>query len=125
MSKPSLYNPSYIEKIEEYLATTGREQTELPTREGFAKLLGVHRDTVNEWEHNNPEFKEALKKIDDYQKVQLMNDGLYGGKEVNSTMAIFLLKANHNMVETSHTDITTNGKDIAPMVVLDTKQDGK
>jgi hypothetical protein len=25
---------------------------------------------------------------------------MYGGKEVNSTMAIFLLKANHGMIET-------------------------
>lgn len=28
-----------------------------------------------------------------------MDDGMYGGKEVNAGMAIFLLKANHGMKE--------------------------
>jgi hypothetical protein len=39
----------------------------------------------------------SIKKLADLQKNQLMNDGMYGGKEVNAGMAIFLLKAVHGL----------------------------
>lgn len=117
--------------IDEYLAQCGKEQMTLPTRIGFAKFIGVQRQLVLDWEKAkdaegnliHTEFKEALEKIDDAQKQQLMDDGLYGGKEVNSTMAIFLLKVNHDMIEKSALDLTSQGEKIAPMVVLDTKKE--
>lgn len=122
--KPTTYKPEYIEEVDEYLNTAGREQTTLPTRVGFAKFIGVHRSTVNEWEHLHPKFKKALEEIDAEQKEQLMNDGMYGGKEINSTMAIFLLKVNHNMIEKSAMDVTSEGKKLeAPHIVIRTKNE--
>jgi len=47
-----------------------------------------------------------------------MNDGLYGGKEVNSTMAIFLLKANHGLIEKSALDLTTDGEKLEGLVIV-------
>jgi hypothetical protein len=42
-----------------------------------------------------------------------MDDGMYGGKEVNAGMAVFLLKANHGMKDdqspTSFTQINIGG----------------
>ena len=60
----------------------------------------------------HPEFLNAIKRLKTYQKYKLINDGLYGGKKVNTAMAIFLLKVNHGMVETSKTDVTTKGEPI-------------
>jgi len=120
--RPTLYNLSVIDKIKKYLSITGKDKKTLPTREGFAIYLGVNVDTVNEWSNRHSIFSDAIKEIDEKQKNQLIEDGLYGGKGVNSTMAIFLLKANHKMVETSHTDITTGGEQLKPFVVLDTKK---
>ena len=34
-----------------------------------------------------------------------MNDGMYGGKEVNAAMAIFLLKANHGLSDGPQTQV--------------------
>lgn len=98
--RPTKYIPEIIyPKIEEYISSCGREQTELPTVEGLALALDVNTDTINEWSKLYPEFSATIKKIAYKQKQQLMNDGMYGGKEVNSAMAIFLLKVNHGMKE--------------------------
>ena len=98
--RPTKYIPDkLLPKINEYLDSCSREQTELPTAEGLASKLGVNTDTLYEWSKKHPEFSEYLKKLADKQKNQLMNDGMYGGKDVNASMAIFLLKAIHGLKE--------------------------
>ena len=77
----------------------GREQTSLPSVEGLAIFLDINPDTLYEWAKKHKEISEYLKKVATKQKQQLMDDGLYGGKEVNAGMAIFLLKAIHRMNE--------------------------
>lgn len=104
--RPSKYNSSINERLGDYLKSTGRLQTTLPTLEGFAEFLGIHTDTIQDWKEKYPEFSVSIKKILQRQKQQLMDDGLYGGKEVNSAMAIFLLKANHGMIEKQHTIVS-------------------
>ena len=116
--RPTLYNDDVPQKTREYLKTTGREATELPTIEGLARYLGVARDTIYEWikpEYKHIEFSDTIKEIEEAQKAQLINDGMYGGKEVNSTMAIFLLKCNHGMIETERRLV--GGLDGGPLVV--------
>lgn len=74
-------------------------------------LLNKYSDTV---------FK-SIKRAKDIVKNRLVKQGLDG--EANSTMAIFILKNNHNMTDKQQTDITTQGKEInnAPTIVfLDT-----
>lgn len=123
----SKYNPDldYEKLTDDYLATVGREQTKLPKTSEFCReYIGANEDTVELWikGENLPkgadttELIGAIKRIKEAQKHQLMDDGLYGGKEVNSTMAIFLLKANHEMVETDRHEHT--GKDGTPLGVV-------
>jgi len=97
--RPTKYSPEVFPKIEEYISSCGREQTSLPTIEGLALYLGITKETVYQWDKEYPDFSDAVKKILMIQKKQLIDDGMYGGKEVNATMAIFLLKVNHNMRE--------------------------
>lgn len=98
VGRPTKYIPEVIHpKIEEYLEQCGREQTKLPSVEGLALYLDVNTSTVFQWAKDYPEFSKYLKKIAETQKEQLMTDGMYGGKEVNAGMAIFLLKAIHGM----------------------------
>jgi hypothetical protein len=108
--RPTKYIPDIIyPKIDEYLESCGKEQTELPTAEGLALKLGVNTDTLFEWAKVHPEFSEYLKKLAQKQKNQLMNDGMYGGKEVNAGMAIFLLKAIHGLKDNEgQTNIQVN-----------------
>lgn len=116
--RPTKYEPRFIEEVDVYIASKGRENTSLPTKEGFALHIGVDDDTLDNWANKkdddgklvNPEFFGALKKLMQTQKVQLIDDGIYGGKEVNSTIVKLLLQNNHGMKE--RTDTTTNDKDI-------------
>ncbi len=128
--RPTKYDPLFVAELDKYLTKDNKEKNCLPTVEGFAMHLGVDADTINNWakarvkdEQGNktkkllhPEFSRAIKRLKDFQKDKLINDGLYGGREVNSTMAIFLLKVNHGMVETNRSDITT--KEVKPPVPI-------
>ena len=114
MARPSKYDPNknYTELADKYLETVGREQTKLPKLSEFCReYVGVRKETIDIWlgknskvfTKNDPkrgELSDAIKRVQNKQKEQLMDDGLYGGREVNSVMAIFLLKVNHDMIET-------------------------
>lgn len=100
IGRPTKYTPEMVDIANEYIERCSREATELPTIEGLALLLGVDDERIGEYAKKYPEFDATIKALKDKQKNQLINDGMYGGKEVNATMAIFLLKANHNMIET-------------------------
>lgn len=69
-------------------------------------LLNKHSDVV---------FK-SIKKAKDIVKNRLVKQGLDG--DANATMAIFILKNNHNFTDKQQTDITTNGKDVNQNQVL-------
>ena len=105
MARPSTYDPTidYIKLADEYLKTCGREQTKLPKLSEFCRdYIKRSQDAVEDWINKGQDIEVlsgAIKKIKEAQMEQLMDDGLYGGKEVNSTMAIFLLKANHGLIE--------------------------
>lgn len=114
IGRPTKYDPSFVNEIYRYLDTVGREQTKLPKRIDVALLLNVDEDTLNNWAKIHTDFFGALMRVDGMQKSQLMDDGMYGGKEVNPRVATFLLSANHGMKERS--DVTTNDKDL-PMPI--------
>lgn len=127
--RPSKYDPSILTQIEEYLSLTGRENTLLPTIEGLAEHLRLDTDTLVDWSSKKdgdgnlkyPEFSVAIKRLKNKQKAQLMNDGMYGGKEINSSMAIFLLKANHGLIETERKMLVgADGNNLVIEIVEDT-----
>jgi hypothetical protein len=109
LGRPTKYVPEIIyPQIDDYISSCGRDQTELPSIEGLALHLKVNADTLYEWAKIYPDFSESIKRILMKQKKQLMDDGMYGGKEVNSAMAIFLLKVNHGMNEAPSTLVQVN-----------------
>lgn len=113
VGRPTKYDPSFIQIAKEYIDSCGREATELPTIEGLALKLGLDDERIGEYAKQYPEFHATIKELKFKQKNQLINDGMYGGKEVNSTMAIFLLKANHGLIETDRHELTgANGQPI-------------
>ena len=114
--RPTKYDPKFIDEVDKYLKTTGKEQMHLPKIESFAIWLDVSKSTLYEWAKEYKEFSDALGKILLYQGVQLQDDGIYGGKEVNATIVKLLLQNNHGMKE--RTDATSGDEKIEGLVVI-------
>jgi hypothetical protein len=122
--RPSEYTPEVIEQINEYMEEAIPQNMKIPTVEGIALKLGINRDTLYEWAKVHPEFSDTLSKLKMKQKEILQEIGIFGGKEINATIVALLLKVNHDMIETTKTDITSGGKPI-PILGGITKQDVK
>jgi hypothetical protein len=121
--RPTKYDPSFVKAIDEYIATTGKEQTSLPTKQGLALWLNVDTDTLVQWDKRHKQFSVALKRLMNRQAEQLINDGIYGGKEVNATIVKLLLQNNHGMKE--RTDTTSNDKQIPIMDITHVLQNNR
>lgn len=122
--RPTKYDPKFIEEVDKYLLETGKENMHLPKIESFALKLDVNEDTLVEWGKKYPEFSASLDKIRKRQKEQLIDDGIYGGKEVNATIVKLLLMNNHNMKEKN--DHTTDNKPLPTPIlsgVIDVSSD--
>lgn len=113
------YSDDIIEKTRSYVDSCSVEQMALPTIEGLALLLGVDDDTLNDWAKKHDDFAAELTRLKMSQKVELINGGAFGGKEVNPSMFIFLLKANHNMIETERKLVgNPDGSKLESLVVI-------
>lgn len=106
--RPTKYDEAYCDKVDEYIVT--RNDTELPSIVGFAIYINIAKSTLYLWAKDYSRFSDSLAKIVEAQENQLINDGIYGGKEVNATIVKLLLQNNHGMKERN--DVTTNDKDI-------------
>ena len=114
VGRPTKYDPKFIEEVDRYLSTVGREQTSLAKIVSFAIHLGVSKDSLYEWAKVHPEFSDALAKIMEKQEEQLVDDGVYGGNQVNSTIVKLLLQNNHGMKE--RVDATSNDKELKGLI---------
>lgn len=110
--RPTLYDPKFIDEVDNYLATATKENQHLPKVESFALWIGVNKDTLYEWKKLYKEFSDALEKIMLFQGERLIDDGIYGGHEINASIVKLMLMNNHGMVDKSNTDLTTKGDKI-------------
>ena len=108
--QPTKYKPEYCQQLIDYFSIEPleiiREQeivgTEggkyvsrrLPQRfpwfEGFARKIGVHRNTLKNWCNEHPEFVEAYETAKDLQREFLVDIGLSGA--TSASFAIFTMK---------------------------------
>ena len=98
--RPSEYKPEYVEKVDEYIQLSLKQNkttTELPTLVGLAIYFDKVVNTLKNWGKEHPEFLTALRKLQAYQKRELINRGLLG--TYNSTIAKLILSSNHMMTE--------------------------
>ena|SRR3990167_10117568 len=132
--RPTEYDPSFIHEVDEYLKKEQDEWEEfhkvrgqrsdsyekiitvhLPTRYGFAKFIGVTRQTVDNWSGIYPEFFDALGKIDEEQKNRLLENGLAG--KYNPVIAKLVLSSNHGMAEKEDKNVNVKGDDIVGAIL--------
>lgn len=75
----------------------------MPTLDGLALHLNIHRATLYKWEKIYPEISDTLEQIRSLQKIRLMNSGVDGS--YNSVIAKMLLSANHGLHEKKEVEI--------------------
>lgn len=51
---------------------------DLPTLAGFAKKIGVHRDSLHQWSKDYKEFSDSIKRAKEMQENILVTNGLKG-----------------------------------------------
>lgn len=94
--RPTKYKEAMVKQVGIYVdARLGTRK--LVTLAGLAVELGIHRETILEWEKIHPEFSDVIKRLREVQRDQLQCEGVQG--KFNPTMCIFLLKNHHAFVD--------------------------
>lgn len=108
--QPTKYKPEYCQQLIDYFSIepldivqdteindpdgSKRISRRLPQRfpwfEGFARKIGVHRNTLKNWCAEHPEFAEAYDTAKDLQREFLVDIGLSGA--ASASFAIFTMK---------------------------------
>lgn len=117
LGRPTIYSEDMVLKTQEYLSTCHdieedkengiKAKVKIPTIEGLAVYLGIHKDTIYDWESIHPTFSDVIDKLRGIQADRLLNNGLAG--TYNPTIAKVLL-TKHGYRE--GTDMTSDGKAI-------------
>jgi hypothetical protein len=132
--RPTEYSPKVLKDARAYLAecedeeydwtkTDGAQSTsyehrvkvKLPSIEGLARHLKVHRDTLYEWEKQHVEFSDILEQVRAIQAERLINKGLSG--DYNPTITKLML-TKHGYSDKQETDLTSGGKPLPLLVNL-------
>lgn len=87
----------------------------VPYIEELSFRLDCDDETITEWAKKHEDFSATIKKVKKLQEMRLKQLGLSG--KANPAMAIFLLKANHGLIKTSRTDITSLGEKLEGVVI--------
>lgn len=109
-----LDNPDTTVTVRNYKTDTVKDeylykQVRIPTIEGLASFLKIHRATVYRWSESYPDFCDMIEELQAQQAKILLEYGLVG--IFNSTITKLML-TKHGYKDA--TDLTTNGKDIVP-----------
>lgn len=120
--RPTKYSPDILKRTNEYIESCQDEVFEfqkghgatdtyerrvrvnIPTLEGLAIALRVHRDTLHQWAKDYTTFSDTLEFLKQVQAHRLMLGGL--SNDYNHTIAKLMLSSNHGMKERS--DVTTD-----------------
>jgi len=101
-----------------------QKDKKIRTLGGACLKAGGYETLIHYLEEKYNTVFEPIKKSREIVKERLIEQGLDG--DANPTMAIFILKNNHNMTDKQQTDITTNGKDVSttPIIKFVEPEDG-
>ena len=112
--RPTKYDPSMLEAMR-LVAEDGASKAEM------ALTIGISRETFNNWEHSNPEFRDAVKECELLSQIWWEKHGRKGmtgeNPDFNSTAFIFQVKNRfrNDYMETNRTEVT--GRDGGPVQI--------
>jgi len=98
-----------------------KEKIKIPTIEGLAFFLKIHKDTIYEWrkEVDKKEFSELIEDLLAKQADQLINKGLSG--DYSPVIAKVLL-TKHGYADKIETDVTSQGEKILTGIEINVRK---
>jgi len=115
--RPTSFEERFIQEAHDYANGGYQSYSDaIPTVERFAKIIGVTKGTVYKWCKHNDDFMNAIDEIRQASKLELITNGLTGN--YNSNFCRFLLSANHNMTEKTHTEHSSDGSFAPQQIIL-------
>lgn len=122
VGRPTSYNEEILEQARQYVESCNdvqedkengiAKQVNLPSIEGLAYRIKIHKDTIYEWEKIHQNFSDVISDLRAKQAERLLNNGLAG--TYNPTIAKVLL-TKHGYRE--GIDQTTNDKDLPVPII--------
>jgi len=98
VGRRSKYKKKFIKEVEKYIEEC-IERDKVPFKKEFALRVEVTEDTLSNWSKRNPKFLGAMKRLESYSEVQLMNGVI--SRKINPQGAQFLLQTLFNHVPAS------------------------
>jgi hypothetical protein len=115
VSRPTKYSEDILDKTRKYIESDYKlNDGEVPTLEGLAIYLELHRDTIHDWSkhEDKKEFSDTLDGLKAKQAQMVISNGLRG--DYNATIAKLLL---HNHGYNDKVDNNIGGQDGNPIKV--------
>lgn len=116
--RPTIYNEGIVTKAQEYLdscedetvqVVTGESEkftsykekviVKIPSIEGLAHFLKIHKDTIYEWEQIHAEFSDVINALRVKQAERLINCGLSGSYNAYIAKALLSKHGYHDKSE--------------------------
>jgi hypothetical protein len=137
--RPPEYNPKYPQMTKDYVASCVDEEirrivsdgektttyqyrvkVNLPTIEGLSLFLGVHKDTIYEWEKQgvDPLFSDALVYLRAEQGKRLVNSGLSGDYVSPIAKVLLVSHGYKDATVNAHTDGEGKPLNMAPQISM-------
>lgn len=118
MAGKTTYNKNYLKRAEKYLQDKiNSTKDPIPWIEELAEELGVSDTTIDNWRKAHEDFNDVYLRLHRRQKFMLQKMGM--SRKVATPMTIFLLKANHGMIETEKRISEVSGRDGGPITISD------
>ena len=122
MARPTKYSKEIVEKAIAYINDYEMYGDMIPSIEGMAEHLGLHRDTLYDWaRQESKEFSDILGRCMQVQQKTLVNKGL--NNTFNSAITKLVL-GKHGYHDKMEQDITSSDESMKPTIIqLTTKKD--
>ena len=115
MARPTKYSKEIVEKAYDYIDTYADSGDMIPSIEGLAIRLDLHRDTLYDWaRQESKEFSDILGKILQKQQFVLINNGL--SNTFNSAITKLVL-GKHGFHDKMEQDISSKDGSMKPTII--------
>ena len=115
MARPTKWNKEIEEKAQAYINDYEMYGDMIPSIEGMAEHLGLHRDTLYDWaKHKDKGFSDILRLTIQNQERTLINNGL--NNTFNSAITKLVL-GKHGYHDKMEQDITSSDESMKPTVI--------